>query len=261
MKKIALLFIATATLTIVGCSNDDDTTSIQDVAVTLNFTENFDGTAITNADYETTNYNNANGESMTISKLVYLISDVEFTNAAGEVFTGGGYNLMDARAGTNKSFIPNVVIPEGQYNVSFTFGFDDEDNQDGVYADLNSSDGGWGVPAPLGGGYHYMRLEGTYNNDIGAATNFQYHTIRANDMSTTPLTLQDTSFKVDLGVITIVEGTNIEVGMNVAEWFKNPNTWDLNVLGQALMPNFDAQIMMNENGDGSVFDLEAVTVQ
>jgi hypothetical protein len=36
--------------------------------------------------------------------------------------------------------------------------------------------------------------------------------------------------------------------MNIAEWFKNPNLWDLNVLNTVLMPNFDAQKMMSENG-------------
>ena len=45
--------------------------------------------------------------------------------------------------------------------------------------------------------------------------------------------------------------------MNIAEWFKNPNTWDLNVLNQMLMPNSSAQIMMYENGQ-NVFNLESV---
>jgi hypothetical protein len=42
--------------------------------------------------------------------------------------------------------------------------------------------------------------------------------------------------------------------MNIAEWFKNPNTWDLNELNTVLMPNFEAQKMMSENGR-SVFSL------
>ena len=46
--------------------------------------------------------------------------------------------------------------------------------------------------------------------------------------------------------------------MNIAEWFKNPNTWDLNVLNNMLMPNFNAQIMMFENGQ-NVFSLKSVT--
>ena len=35
--------------------------------------------------------------------------------------------------------------------------------------------------------------------------------------------------------------------MNIANWYTNPNTWDLNVLYTMLMPNYDAQIMMTQN--------------
>jgi len=255
MKKIIYLFaIGFAFL---SCNNDDDVVVIpQDVLVNFNFTQNWDGAAITNADYEVTSYTNANGEQLTLSKLVYLISDVTFTNAAGQVFDAGDYNLIDARNGTNTSFTPNLEIPEGDYNVSFTYGFDDEDNQDGVYLDLNSADGAWNVPGPLGGGYHFMRLEGKYINTMSQEVAFQFHNIRANTQN--PPVTTDTSINVDLGQITIGDNTNIEIKMNVAEWFKNPNQWDLNVLFEILMPNFDAQIMMNENGQ-NVFSKGTVT--
>jgi hypothetical protein len=46
--------------------------------------------------------------------------------------------------------------------------------------------------------------------------------------------------------------------MNLAEWFKNPNTWNLNELNTVLMPNFEAQKMMSANGK-SVFTLGQVT--
>ena len=47
--------------------------------------------------------------------------------------------------------------------------------------------------------------------------------------------------------------------MNVAEWFKNPNEWDLNALHSFLMPNFNAQIMMSENGQLDVFSIGTIT--
>ena len=68
----------------------------------------------------------------------------------------------------------------------------------------------------------------------------------------------DTSFEVDLGTITIKNDATIEVRMNVAEWFKNPNTWDLNSLDINLMSNYNAQLLMSQNGL-SVFSLGAVT--
>ncbi len=248
MRKIALMFAAS--LLMIGCNNDDDTTQpIPESTVDFTFTHNWDGNMIDNTDFDLLQYFNANGEQMSISKLVYLISDVTFVSlSTGEIFDAGDYNLIDVRQGTNLSFTPDIEIPEGEYLVSFTFGFDDEDNQDGIYQDLNSADGGWNVPMMLGGGYHYMRLEGKFIDNTTTEMNYAYHAIRANNASTTPITLQDTSFVVDLGQITIGSSTSIEIKMNVAEWFKNPNQWDLNVLNTVLMPNFDAQIMMYENG-------------
>ncbi|MCW8980474.1 MAG: hypothetical protein OQJ83_03720 [Altibacter sp.] len=255
MKNIALLTLIV--LVAFGCNNDDDATPTP-ASVDLRFTHNWDGDAIENSDFDQIQYTNAHGEQLSLSKLVYLISDVTFTNSNGVAFDAGDYNLVNVREQSNLTFTPNVQIPPGDYNVTFTFGFDDEDNIDGVYQDLNSADGGWNVPMMLGGGYHYMRMEGKFIDNTSAEIGYAYHTIRAADTSTTPVTTQDTSFEVDLGTVSIGNDTEIEVKMNVAEWYKNPNEWNLNDLHTVLMPNFMAQIMMSQNGT-SVFSRGAVT--
>lgn len=258
MKKITLIFAAAMSIFAISCKSDDDS-EVTPVDVTLQFTHNWDGTAIEEPDFETTHYINANGEDLTLSKLVYLISDVTFTNSSGESYDAGDYNLVNVREVDNLTFTPDIQIPPGDYTVSFTFGFDDEDNIDAVYPDLNQTpEGSWGVPMMMGGGYHYMRLEGRFLDNTSTLTGFQYHAIRANDANTTPITLQDTSIEVTLGQVTVGNDTTIEVKMNASEWFKNPHQWDLNLLPGMLMPNFDAQIMIHENG-ASVFSLGAVT--
>ena len=254
MKKIALL--AMIALVVISCKNDDDSNT--PVNVDFLFTHNWDGSEIENSDFEVIQYTNAHGEELSLSKLVYLISDITFKNSNGDVYDAGDYNLINVREGTHLTFTPNVQVPPGEYTVSFTFGFDDEDNIDGVYQDLNSADGGWNVPMMMGGGYHFMRMEGKFIDVTSAEIGYAYHTIRANDMNTDPITLQDTSFEVNLGLITIGNNTEIEVKMNIAEWYDNPNLWDLNELYTVLMPNFNAQVMMSENGS-TVFSRGAVT--
>ena len=264
MRKIA--FLAFILLGLTACNNDDSGETPQDVQVNFTFSENWDGEDISTADYETTVYTNAHGETLTLSKLVYLISDVTFTATDGTEYDAGDYFLVEADETEVNSFTPAIEIPEGTYTVSFTFGFDDEDNVSGIYNDLNSADGGWNVPDPLGGGYHYMRMEGRY---MAAGStdevSFQYHTIRANKHTTLPPgpgTLEfteDTSFEVSLGQIAISEGTTITINMNVAEWFKNPEIWDLTELFTILMPNYEAQIKMNKNGKAGVFSLGEIT--
>jgi hypothetical protein len=66
-------------------------------------------------------------------------------------------------------------------------------------------------------------------------------------------------FNVNLAGATLT-GANVdmEIKVNIAEWYKNPNTWDLNTLHAPLMPNYNAQKMMNQNGP-SVFSLGTVT--
>lgn len=271
MKKIALLICAAVLFA--SCGNDDDTTQApEDTSVDFRFTQNWDGEEINNADYETTIYVNANGEEMTLSKVNYLISDITFTAISdGTVYQAEDYNLVLAREGENINFTPNIEIPEGDYNVSFTFGFDDEDNdREGGYLDLNSADGTWNVPAPLGGGYHYQRIEGTYINAASETTNFQFHTVRANKHETLPpgpgtlIELTDTSFIVELGAVSIEENTEIEVKADIAQWFTSPLNWDLNQHFQVLMPKYERQIEMRDNGSTAnasigVFSLGTVT--
>lgn len=231
---------------LISCSNDGAKTDGM-VKATFNFIHHWDNTIITNANFNTVHYTTANGEELSIERLRYLISNITFEKPDGETIRLEGHNLIDVTNGTNLSFTPNESIPIGDYtNVSFTFGFTNEDNIDGEYIDLNSAS--WNVPTMLGGGYHYMQLEGKFIDDTATETGYQYHVIRAVDTSGAEIEFQDTFFQVDLGLVTISDTVAFEISMNVAEWFKNPNQWELNELHSMLMPNFGAQIMMSQNG-------------
>lgn len=225
------------------CNNDEE-----NGMATIIFTHNWDGVPITNQDFSEFKFTNANGEKVSIEKYRYLVSNINLVGTKN-------YTLVDLNnnSGTN---ITITDLVKGTSNLKFTFGFKDEDNLDGVYQDLNSAS--FNVPAMLGGGYHYMQFDGKYKDTNNEDANFNYHAIRAVDR-TDPnnLIFQDTSFEVDLGTVQIGNNTIIEVQVNIAEWFKNPNTWNLNELNTVLMPIFDAQLLMNVNGK-SVFSLGEV---
>jgi len=253
-KIVSILF---ACLLITSCSEDKDD-KITQSNTTFNFTHNWDGTAITSSDFENTEYTNANGEVITITRLRYIISDITFTAESGETITIDGHKLVDV-TNDDLEHNPEMKIPTGVYsNVSFTYGLKHEDNIDGAYPDLNSAS--FNVPlAALGGGYHYMQFDGKYTSDTATDAPFNYHNIRAVNPGMNPtFPDQDTFITVDLGTMTINNNITIEVKSNIAEWFKNPNTWDLNTLNQVLMPNPDAQLLMNQNGQ-NVFNLGTVT--
>ena len=128
---------------------------------------------------ESTDFVTENGETITIGpRFRYLISDVIFTNSDGEDIVIDGHRLIDVANSTpteSATYKPETLIPAGEYNVSFTYGFKTEDNITDAYADLNSTS--FNVPGILGGGYHYMQLDGKYINNDDVVDNFNYHNI------------------------------------------------------------------------------------
>ena len=243
MKNI-LTFLCVSIFIFSSCSSEEE-----NINITLNFTHNWDGVAITNQDLNELKFTNANGEKVSIENLRYLISNISLVDAKN-------YQLINFSENTGTSI--NVSdLTEGTYTLSFRFGFSDEDNIDGEYQDLNSVS--FNVPGMLGGGYHYMQFDGKYIDNNNEEAGFNYHSIRAVD-KTDPdnLKFEDTSFEVNLGTISVSNNMKVEVKVNLAEWFKNPNTWDLNELNTVLMPNFEAQKIMSANGK-NVFSLGEVT--
>jgi len=255
MKKTALILLSFFTL--LSCDNDDDTTTQPESSVSINFTQSFNGEIITANEFNNISYTNANGEQLSISRLRYLMSNIVLTDANGIATVLSDYNFIDVGESSGGTLQAPTTFEQGDYTLSMRFGFSDADNTDAAYPDLNAAS--WGVPAPLGGGYHYMQLEGMYINNEDVNTNYQYHTIRAAQNPGDNPTLTDTSIALDLGTVRVGgTTTTIEVDMDISQWFENPNLWDLNVLFTMLMPNYDAQILMYENGQ-NVFSLGAIT--
>jgi len=245
MKKILILLITISA--IFSCSEDaDDNTILENNAsVNFKFTHHWDGMTLNNSNFQNLELTNQNGEIINIDRIRYLISHVELLNTdTGFRYVFDGYKFTDLSDEDTYNFTPEVnAIPTGSYTLKFVWGFNEEDNIDGAYPDLNSVS--WNWPAMLGGGYHFLQFDGLYNVDTTNPSSFNYHNGTAR--------VSDGVFEQNFAVIELSESfmiTNnatIEVKMNIAEFFKNPNTWDLNVLDTPLMPNYTAQKMMQEN--------------
>ncbi|KAB1160775.1 hypothetical protein F7018_02560 [Tenacibaculum aiptasiae] len=248
MKKYFALFLS---LLLLSCSSDNDE-PIKEVTIKLNFTQNWDGTAIEKSDISNTEFTNKAGTKLTIDKLRYLISRITLTDGNQNATVFDGYKLVDVSNVDDLTHTLPQKISEGSYKLTMTFGFNNDDNKDGIHKDLND----FSVPQMLGGGYHFMQMDGKYLNSKNIKSPFNYHAIKAVD-NTDPANLkfEDTFFTVELGTILVTNNATIEIRMNVAEWFKNPNEWDLNTLNTSLMSNFNAQKLMAANGKIGVFSL------
>jgi hypothetical protein len=252
MKKIALFLIASVLL--LSCS-DNDNNPPANYTVNFKFTQNWDGSNFKAADFGAFNFTNAHGETLSITKLRYLISRIVLQRTSGELVPIDGYNLVDVSDPTTLTFTANQQIEAGDFNkISFVYGFNQADNQDGAYPDLNAAN--WNWPSQLGGGYHFMQFEGKYLDNAGAQQPFAYHngTAKVSD-GVFEQNYVSFDFNTDFS---INNNGDIEIKMNIAEWFKNPNLWDLNTLNVTLMPNYQAQKMMQENAS-TVFSIGEIT--
>lgn len=251
--KLNPLFLTFVTIILFSCNTDlkDNTTKS---TLSIKFAHHWNSVQLTNSDFNLFNYTNSYGTVLSIERLRYLISDVVLTKNNGQTVVLEGYSLVDLSDENTLEYMPTDLIETGAYsNISFVFGFTNEKNTDGGYTDLNSES--WNVPSMLGGGYHYMQMDGKFLTADNEEQGYNYHAIRAVDnIGETPIFLQDTFFRVDLGAVTVRGDAEVNIAMNIAEWFKNPNSWNLNEYNQILMPNSEAQIMMYENGQ-NVFTL------
>ncbi len=252
MKKVILLMSMLVLIT--SCGNDDssntpptDDDPAEMFRATLTFTQNWGGTEVTNQDYGKTVFTNENGEQMTITRLRYLISRVVLINSQGQQFPLADYQLIDLGNPATNTFLPPIDIPAGGYRVAFVYGFNEQDNVSGQYSDLNTVL--WNWPEDLGGGYHFMQLDGNYNVDADPSP-YNFHNGTAREE---PGVFIPNHVTFDNPQLTAVAtDVIINIDMDISQWFKDPNLWDLNQMDVELMGNYDAQIMMNQNAQ-SVF--------
>ncbi|WP_440120624.1 MbnP family protein [Tenacibaculum sp. Ill] len=248
--KYFLTFFLSALL--FSCSSDNDE-SIKEVSVKLKFSQNWDGTVIEKSDLENTEFTNKTGSKLSISRLRYLISRISLVNGAGDTTKFDSYKLIDVSKPDSLTYALSKKVSEGSYKLLFTFGFNNDDNKDGEYPDLNSVS--WNADSV--GGYHYMQLDGKYKDTLGVENSYNFHAVRAYDKEKD--SILDTSFGVETGSILLKSNATIEIKMNVAGWFKSPNDWDLNDKSINLMPDFEAQKEISENGKSGVFSLGAIS--
>lgn len=222
-------------------------------SVTFTFAHHFAGTTVTSADFNAFNYVNANNDTLSISKLKYLISDIRFYKSNGDSLVIEGHHFVDLTTSSSLTYAPTFDLPFDTYTgISFNFGLDSVDNVTNAYPDLNILN--WNWLDTIGGGYHFMQMEGYYKYQ-GNDSAYTYHMGTAHNMMT--MTNEQNYFKADLGAITITNNISIQIKMDISEWYKNPTNWDLNQYHSDLMMNYTAQKLMNTIGK-DVFSLGVV---
>ncbi len=258
----SLYLILIAALT--SCHKPDDGQEDTGGRLVITFQHSVDGSPLIT---DSLMYQNAAGNPYLVSEIQYFISDVVLHLEGGDSISVNKYDdIHYVDTDIDESFVYYLpdTIPEGKYeSVSFTFGINEEKNRSLMFVNPPESNMFW--PENLGGGYHYMKLNGKWQDTAGIIRPFNFHLgIGQIYDSTGQITgFVQNYFFVDLpsSSLEIVKSriTQMDIDMNVNEWFENPVVFDFNVWGGKIMQNQEAMHIGCENGH-NVFSVKDIKV-
>ena len=244
MKKLFGLAVL-AILTVMSCNKDPEPGTI-----VLNFEHEV---ASQSLELDNMVYTSLAGHPFSVSRLKYYVSNFSFHNTDGTIYNTDVVHYREEGVDETKSLTLKDV-PAGTYNkVSFIYGLDAATNVDGGLENtVTNQNMEWPIPGDQG--YHYMKFEGRYDLlGTGEIKNFNLHT-------------GGTMGNQNFVEITVSLPSNIEIDnnswdvdmmMDLNEWLQNPNTYDFDQYGQAIMMNQAAQEVLKANGV-NVFDVDNV---
>ncbi len=186
-------------------------------------------------------YKNALDQEFSIKTIKYFISEVKLYKEDNSVIELEDIHYVDVRLSETLNYVFTENIPEGNYaGISFIYGLTPEENISGRFTESPESLMEW--PEPMGGGYHYMKLEGEYKTP-NEENFFNFHSGMLDgtpyeilvDLNNQPFTVSGTSL-------------DLKLNMEIQNWFQNPTDWDFTYLGPAIMGNHEAQKTVQENG-------------
>jgi hypothetical protein len=205
-------------------------------------------------------YTNAAGNEYLITEVKYFISDITFYRNDGSKKVIGDWKdifYVDENIPETKTIRFYDNIPAGTYDsITFIFGISQEKNKSYMYVNPPEVNMFW--PEVLGGGYHYMMINGKWKDTTGVNMPFNFHlgigqlykgddynvdSIYAFVQNYFTISLPGSSFTIaDKDTVTF------QLTMNIENWFQNPHVFDFNQWGGAIMQNQHAMQVVKENG-------------
>ena len=237
MKNIiVILFIA---LFINSCQSTKENLETK---IQLSFSHHVNGSQLST---DSMIHINAAGEKFNVKTLTYLLSDITLHNEDGSSVLLKEIQYLNINEESSLYF-ESDIIDNGSYDaLSFRFGLDTIKNLSNNYVNENfHSTMAW--PEMMGGGYHYMKLEGAFINDSSF-----YNTHTGGSMG------MDFSFSksIDINGLNIdndTENIGLMINMDLNNWYQNPHTINL---APAIMMDMTKQMQLMNNGMNDVFSI------
>lgn len=261
LKTYTLIAFIIGGLLFTSCSGNDPAPYFP-AKINLHFTQYNESVP---QQYDTMNYVNAAGNHYLVNEIQYFVSDVtlHFDDGTAQLLDGWkDIHYVDTDLPETHTWHVYDNIQSGQVDrVSFTFGISEEKNQSLMFLNPPERDMFW--PEYLGGGYHYMKLNGKWLADDRDIKPFNFHlgigqiyaggvinvdSITGFIQNYFEVNLPNSSFAITEG-----DTLDVEIRMNVENWFKNPNTYNHDDWGGDIMQKQAAMQLGCENGREDVF--------
>jgi hypothetical protein len=243
-KVFLIALVLFAGFAVPGCKKDKDSGTLQ-----LHLRE---ANGSLDLSFDKLIYASEAGHTYSVVTLRYYLSRILLGGAVpGTLYDLADVVYRDARD-PETALLTVPDIPNGSYTgLTFIFGLDDVMNVDGglpnTVENINME---WPIPGDQG--YHYMKFEGKYDvYDSGTINSYNLHLGATGG--------NQNFFAVTLPLSLVIDGNDwmVELTMDVNEWLQNPNTYDFETFGPAIMMNQTAQETLRENG-ATIFSVTAV---
>jgi len=241
----------------ISCKKSEPETPLTGGQVACSFEHYVNGIPLVT---DTLAYANAAGNRYMVTELMYFISDITLYHHDGSQSTIGEWQdifYVDIAHPSSLYYQFPDVIPSGSCDsVSFIFGITGEKNLSFMYVNPPEVNMAW--PEVLGGGYHYMMLNGKWIDTAGALRPFDFHlgigqlyksnvihpdSIYAFVQNWFRVSLPGPAFTVTAGQV-----TEVTIRMNIESWFDTPTVYNHNQWGGAIMQQQPAMEIARENG-------------
>jgi hypothetical protein len=256
--NIKILLVPILVLYLAGCKDNDVTIPVPR-----------SGTIIFSIDHQVNGqplkkneliYANAAGNAYLITEVKYFISDITFYRNDGTKKMIADWKdifYVDEEIQETKTIQFPDEIPAGSYDsITFIFGISEAKNISYMFVNPPEVMMGW--PEILGGGYHYMMMNGKWKDTTGLILPFNFHLgigqlYKGNDYNVDSIyAFVQNYFTVSLpgSSFTIADQQKLtfQLTMNIEYWFENPHVFDFDYWGGAIMQKQPAMQMARENG-------------
>ena len=235
MDPSSLNYNSTATI------DDGSCTYANITDLNIHFTQTVDGDPLI---LDSMMYINQANDIYSVQTVRYLISDITLHTDNGTNTLLDEVHFIDISINSSLSINIPEIANHNYTSISFTMGLDSVKNITNLFLNENFFPS-FTWPELLGGGYHYMQLEGDFNTVFnGYAT----HTGGTNGI--------DFSFNKTFPLLTINAINNmrdIYINMEITNWYQNPEIFNLTTDG--IMGNSNSQIILKANGVEDVFSV------